>query len=111
MAEQPEVFVNTIAAIAEGGPELVLGNLFGKPCAKLTDSKPFLSFFQDCMVYKLGAERSQALMAEFPECGPFDPSGNNRPFKDWVQVPEGAGPDWITLGHEAVALQTQGTKK
>ncbi len=108
MAEQPEIFVNTVNEIAQGGPALVLGNLFGKPCVKLDGGKPLLSFFQGCMVYKLGAVRAQELITEFPECQPFDPSGNNRPFKDWVQVPEGGGPDWIALGHEAVALNIQG---
>lgn len=108
MAEHPEIFVSTVAEISDGGPDLILANLFGKPCAKHEGGKPFLSFFQDSMVYKLGAARAQELIAENTECQLFDPSGKGRPFKDWVQVPEGAGLDWIALGHEAVALQTQG---
>ncbi len=111
MAEQPEIFVNTVADISSGGPELILANLFGKPCAKLDGGKPFLSYFQDCMVYKLGAARAQELIAENAECQLFDPSGKGRPFKDWVQVPIGAGLDWIALGREAVALQISGKMK
>ncbi len=108
MAEQPEIFVTTIADISAGGADLILANLFGKPCAKLDGGKPFLSYFQDCMVYKLGAVRAQELIAENTECQLFDPSGKGRPFKDWVQVPEGTGLDWIALGHEALALQNEG---
>ena len=108
MVEAPEIFTKTVHEI---DTQLELGNLFGKPCAQFKDGKPFLSFFQDAMVYKLGAKRCQELMNEDPKCQPFDPSQNNRPFKDWVQVFQGAKLDKIELGREALELNLQEIKK
>ena len=76
MSATPEAFKETLQAISS---DLMPANLFGKPCAKFEGGKPFLAFFQECMVYKLGAERCQEIMAENPECQPFDPSGSLRP--------------------------------
>lgn len=102
MTNAPEIFAQTVAEI---DPSLELGNLFGKPCAKFAGGKPCLSFFQNDLVFKLGSKRCGEIMSAHPDAKPFDPSQNNRPFKDWVQVPESAGLDWIALGREAVALQ------
>ena len=101
MTNAPEIFVQTVSEIDAG---LELGNLFGKPCAKFSGGKPFLSFFQDDMVFKLGAKRCEELMNAHPLVQKFDPSQNNRPFKDWVQVPKVAGLNWIELGREAAKL-------
>ena len=105
MSAVPDVFRETVQAIHA---ELVTGNLFGKPAAKFDGGKPIFSFFQDSMVFKLGSERCQELIAQNPECQLFDPSGKGRPFKDWVQVPESAGLDWLELGSECIAANEQG---
>ena len=102
MTNAPEVFTETLAAI-DGG--LVVVNMFCKPSAKFEGVKPFISFFQGCMVYKIGADRVQEVLAENSECVPYDPSGKGKPFKDWVQVPEGVGLDWRELGREAIGFQ------
>lgn len=78
--------------------------MFGKPCARLAGAKPVVSWHQGAMVFKLGAVRCQALMAEHDDCVPFDPSGKDRPFKDWVQVDETAELDWDALALEALGL-------
>ena len=60
---------------------------FGKPCFKV-NNKAFCSFFQNCMVFKLKAgseQHSDALSLDGSIL--FDPSGKNRPMKEWVQVP------------------------
>ena len=61
--------------------------MFGKKCFKTgKGGKPFVSFFQDCMVFKLtGADHTQALILEGAHL--FDPSGKGRAMKEWVQVP------------------------
>jgi len=32
----------------------------------------------------------------------FDPGGNNRPFKEWVVVPEAHASDWSRLAGQAL---------
>jgi len=95
------VFDDFIASL--GIPDLEPMQMFGTHCARMRRGKPVLSWFEGAMVFKLGAERYQALMSENEECMPFDPSGKGRPFKDWVQVPESAGLDWDALAREALA--------
>ena len=53
------------------------------------------------LVLKIGRERAAALIAE-GRGAPFDPSGRDRPMKDWVVLP--APPDdWHALALEAKA--------
>ena len=60
------------------------GNLFGKPCYKF-NKKAFVCFFQDQMVFKLSYDiHTEALGLKDSKL--FDPSGKNRPMKEWVQV-------------------------
>ncbi|MBX7204394.1 MAG: hypothetical protein K1X81_03115 [Bacteroidia bacterium] len=60
------------------------GQLFGKPCFKI-NGKAFICFFQNCMVFKLtDTQHREALSLD--GSGLFDPSGKNRPMKEWVQV-------------------------
>jgi hypothetical protein len=65
--------------------DAIESQLFGKPCYKI-NGKAFCCFFQDDMVFKL---TSDAHAAAFSLDGSklFDPSGKNRPMKEWVQVP------------------------
>ncbi|MEM9580926.1 MAG: hypothetical protein AAF891_09595 [Pseudomonadota bacterium] len=93
-----------IDSLRDRAPTLEATQMFGKPCARLAGGKPVISYFQDAMVFKLGAARVQDIMAGNEECVPFDPSGKGRPFKDWVQVPESAGLDWDALAFEALGL-------
>jgi len=59
--------------------------MFGKPCFK-TSGKAYTSFFQECMVFKLNGDvHSESLKLKGAKL--FDPSGKNRPMKEWVQVP------------------------
>ncbi len=59
--------------------------MFGKPCFKVK-KKAFVAFFKECMVFKLtGDAHTEALSLDGSEL--FDPSGKNRPMKEWVQVP------------------------
>lgn len=58
--------------------------MFGKPCFKI-NGKAFVCFYQNEMVFKLpGDELKEALSLEGSRL--FDPSGKNRPMKEWVQV-------------------------
>ena len=62
----------------------IKGNLFGKPCYTI-NGKAFCCFFQNEMVFKLNnAIHQEALSLDNSIL--FDPSGKNRPMKEWVQV-------------------------
>ena len=59
--------------------------MFGKSCFKI-NKKAFICFFQNEMVFKLAGEyHSEALSLDGSKL--FDPSGKNRPMKEWIQVP------------------------
>jgi len=75
------------------------GNLFGKPCFKLA-KKAFVCFFQNEMVFKLfGEKHSDALSLDGSKL--FDPSGKNRPMKQWVQVPFDYQEMWLEFAKAA----------
>ena len=101
----PQAFTDFIEEMRAEAPSLEIMQMFGKPCAKLGGGKPVLSFYQDSMVFKLGVTRVQEIFATHHEAVPFDPSGKGRPFKDWVQVPEGIDTDWHALAREALGLK------
>ena len=78
--------------IGEGFIGAVKGQLFGKRCFKI-NGKAFCCFFQNCMVFKMDKEHvSKALVLEGAKL--FDPSGKNRPMKEWVQIPIDHKDNW-----------------
>lgn len=58
--------------------------MFGKPCFKV-NGKAFICFFQNEMVFKLTGESHDEVMC-LSGAKLFDPSGKNRPMKEWVQL-------------------------
>lgn len=66
--------------------------MFGKPCYKI-NSKAFICFFQDEMVFKLAGDvHKEALALNGSKL--FDPSGKQRAMKEWVQVPFEHSQSW-----------------
>ncbi len=77
------------------------GQMFGKPCFKLS-GKAYICFFQNDMVFKLtGDVREEAL--ELEDSQQFDPSGKKRPMKEWTQVPYRYKDKWEKYAKEALA--------
>ncbi len=80
MSEEEIYFVSVGEKIENG----IKSQMFGKPCFKI-NKKAFTCFFKNAMVFKLNGEfHQEALSLEGSEL--FDPSGKNRPMKEWVQV-------------------------
>lgn len=78
----------------------VESQLFGKPCFKI-NGKAFVSFFGNEMVFKLSGEpHKEALSLDGSKL--FDPSGKNRPMKEWVQVPFHYQENWPHFAQEAL---------
>jgi hypothetical protein len=79
-------------SIGQALPDAEPGQLFGKPCFK-THGKAFTCFFQNEMVFKLPTDHHrEALSLDGSHL--FDPSGKNRPMKEWVQVPATHQAQW-----------------
>ena len=78
------------------------GAMFGKRALK-ADGKAFACLKGDVLAFRLGdgtAGHAEALAltgAEF-----FDPSGKERPFKDWVAVPVIHAGQWPRLAETAL---------
>ena len=91
------------AATMKGAEE---SQMFGKPCYK-TGGKAFVSFFRECMVFKLDPDaREEALALSGAEL--FDPSGKKRPMKEWVQVPAKHKDKWKKFAKSAFEYVNQG---
>ncbi len=78
-----------------------MSQMFGKPCLK-TGKKAFAAFFNDEMVFKLGREEVNLLKEKYPHSQNWDPSGKNRPMKDWLQIPNDYKEDWADLAKQAL---------
>jgi hypothetical protein len=74
---------------------------FGMPGLR-SGGKVFAGLFGDAMVFKLGAG-SDAHDAALALSGArvWDPSGRDRPFKDWVEVPSAHADQWPSLAEQA----------
>jgi len=79
-----------------------LGNLFGKRCGKI-NKKAIVAFFQDEMVFKIGKEEVNLLLQKYEGSKKWDPSGKDRPMKNWIQVPSKYKAEWEELMKQAVA--------
>lgn len=97
MTDQELQYLETGRAISGA----VESQMFGKPCFK-TGGKAFISFFDNCMVFKLqGEAHAKALTLNAAVL--FDPSGKGRAMKEWVQVPFQHKALWPELAGSAYA--------
>ncbi len=80
-------------------PAVESSRMFGKRCLKI-GGKAFAAEYLTTMVFKLtGEEHRRAL--ELPGATLWDPSGRNRPMKEWVQVPADCYGSWLGLAQSA----------
>ena len=84
----------------------IQSQMFGKPCFKI-NGKAFTSFFQNAMVFKLtGDMHSEALSLDGSQL--FDPSGKERPMKEWIQVPYDYNSEWKAYAAAAMKYVSEG---
>ncbi len=81
MTEEEIYFIK----IGKETEDAIKSQMFGKPCFKI-GKKAFTCFFENSMVFKLNGEFHQEVLS-LDGSELFDPSGKNRPMKEWVQVP------------------------
>ena len=68
-----------------GDPAVVAGQMFGKPCLKV-GGKAFVAHQKDRIAFKLTGAVHAAALAEAAAVL-WDPSGMQRPMKEWVALP------------------------
>ncbi len=87
----------------EGG--VAQAKMFGMPSLKVK-GKAFAGFYQDDMVFKLsGDAHAEALSLKGAKL--FDPSGRNRPMREWVQVPRAHAKKWRAFAEDALKYVAQ----
>jgi len=96
MTKEEELYISIGQKIKESEQS----QMFGKPCFKI-NKKAFVCFFQSSMVFKLtGEAHSDALSLDGTQL--FDPSGKERPMKEWVQVPFDYSDNWTEYANLAM---------
>jgi len=80
------------------------GNLFGKSCVKL-DTKAFVAFHKNEMVFKLAAAGQRAIQ-DLAGAHLWDPSGAGRPMKEWICLPEAHAETWHEFAEQALSYAT-----
>ncbi|EKR73298.1 hypothetical protein [Leptospira noguchii] len=83
--------------------EVTSGKWFGLNSLNL-EGKPFATFFEGSLVLKLGAETIAEIISRYPGAKLFDPSGNNKAMKDWLQIPAEFEQDWLNLAEDALVF-------
>lgn len=83
-------------ALIESIPEAELSQMFGKICGKI-NKKAFVAFHLNCMVFRIGRDHIPELLEKYKGSCLWDPSGKNRPMKDWLMVPSDYQVAWKDL--------------
>ena len=101
MSPAENAFINACGNL-EGA---VKSQMFGVPCYKI-GTKAFASFSKDNMVFKLSGEGlTEALSLDGAR--QFDPSGKNRPMKEWIQLPYSYHALWPKFAKLALGYVSQ----
>lgn len=88
------------------GRDVRAGAMFGKR-SLLAGRQAFVCLYGDGLAFRLGAgtpAHNEALA--LPGAELFDPSGKQRPFKDWVTVPAAEHAHWRRLAEAALTARS-----
>jgi hypothetical protein len=81
---EQESYENISKTLLKTNSSVSSGKMFAKQCLKI-NNKAFASFHQKKMVFKLIDPAHRKAMS-LQDSKLWDPSGKNRPMKEWVQV-------------------------
>jgi hypothetical protein len=96
----PRAAYDEVAAELTATSTATTGAMFGMPCLKC-NGKAFAGYYRGAMVFKLGgADHAAALALEGSRL--FDPSGQDRPMKEWVVVPAAHSARWLAFARDAL---------
>jgi len=94
--ESSQAAVDAFAALAADLSDagVAVGKMFGAT-SLMVGSKAIGCLHGDGVAFKLGRDSAGHVQAlSLPGAALFDPSGMNRPFKDWVVVPLASAAEW-----------------
>lgn len=97
---------DTLAALAErlGDPGITVSTMFGKPTLKDGSGKAFACLLGNELACRLGRGTPPHTEAmALPGAHLFDPSGRDRPMKDWVSIPATHSTRWPEFASAALA--------
>lgn len=77
--------------------------MMGMPCVK-RNGKMVAGFTRRAMVFKLPDPDAHGRALALEGAHLFDPSGEGRPFKEWVVVPEAHADQWPSFADHALRL-------
>lgn len=102
--EPSQAAVDAFAALATdvSGAGVSVGKMFGA-ISLMVGSKAIGCLHGDGVAFKLGRDSAaHARALALPGAELFDPSGMNRPFRDWVVVPLSSAEEWPDLADAAL---------
>jgi hypothetical protein len=102
MATDPRAEYDRIADELAAEASTVSSKMFSVPVLK-KHGKAFAGYFtaHEAMTFKLRGETHAEALA-MPGAHLFDPSGEGRPMREWVEVPAEHASSWPRLAREAL---------
>jgi hypothetical protein len=102
MATDPRAEYDRIVVELAAEADTVSSKMFGVPVLK-KHGKAFAGYFtkHEAMTFKLRGEAHAGALA-LPGAHLFDPSGEGRPMREWVEVPATGADSWPELAREAL---------
>lgn len=88
-----------------GAERASISAMFGKPALKDRQGKAFACLLDGAVAFRLGRDstaHADALALDGAHL--FDPSGKDRPMRDWVSVPPAHAGRWSELAESALAV-------
>ena len=91
--------------LAARDPDVELSQMMGMPCVK-AGGKMVIGYARSGeMVFKLPEDSEHEKALGLDGAHLFDPSGQGKPFKEWVQVPYAHESHWPGLAQTAIKLR------
>ena len=106
MPTDPRAEYDALVAEMTAAAPVTSGKMMGMPCLKNDVGKMFAGFFQDAMVFKLGAPE-HAIALALAGARLFDPSEMGRPMKEWVVVPVDHASRWQEFAEAALTYSAK----
>jgi len=91
--------------LAARDPDIELSQMMGMPCVKASGKMVIGYARSGEMVFKLPDETEHEKALGLDGAHLFDPSGQGKPFKEWVQVPYAHESHWPDLAQTAIKLR------
>ena len=89
-----------------GDGRVTISAMFGKPALKDQNGKAFACLLSGEVAFRLGRDNpAHADALALTGAHLFDPSGKDRPMKDWVSVPPEHAERWTEFAELAVAVE------